>query len=150
MSQSMTKLTKWPVHPAKTQISLSSGGEQRLWSPGWSESLLDIWAILLDFSWGSSVMDAHSWKYGVKKLPYTFFTEAYDCGWKTNRKMFVPNITSFCWQRLLVLFLCPEFLEQSTTTNINKRHPSHTENGLSRSLQNSTSRLQILKQKMYV
>ena len=37
----MTKSTKWPVHPAKTQISLGMGIH-----PGWSESLLSTWKNL--------------------------------------------------------------------------------------------------------
>ena len=46
VSRSMTKPTKWPVRPAKTQISL---GIHTVWSefslgcPGWSESSLSAW-----------------------------------------------------------------------------------------------------------
>ena len=52
LSHSMTKPTKWPVRPAKTQISLricpvwsesllcTSGGKRLGRCPGWSESLL--------------------------------------------------------------------------------------------------------------
>ena len=39
LSQCMTKLTKWPVHPAKTPISLGI-------RPVWSESSLSAWRKL--------------------------------------------------------------------------------------------------------
>ena len=48
-SHLMTKPTKWHVCPAKTQISLGICG-----CPGWSESSLDAYAILLVLSWGGS------------------------------------------------------------------------------------------------
>ena len=68
MSHCMTKPTKWPVHPAKTPISLgicpvwsvltvrlmgsrrlevSSCGQRKLGRPGWSESLLGAYVTLL-------------------------------------------------------------------------------------------------------
>ena len=83
MSRLMSKATIWPVHPAKTQISL---GIRPVWSvfvvrsvgswgpkfffmwtaktlirlggcPGWCESLLGAHTILLVLSWGGSYID---------------------------------------------------------------------------------------------
>ena len=75
MSRLLTKPTKWPLCPAKTQISL---GICPVWSesslsatiertaktlirlggcPGWSESSLGAQTILLVLSWGGSYSD---------------------------------------------------------------------------------------------
>ena len=45
MSRHMTKPTKWPMHPLKTQISLGIG-------PVWSESLLSAWRNIGWLCWG--------------------------------------------------------------------------------------------------
>ena len=64
MSQCMTKPTRWPVHPAKTQFSLG------IWSdaqadirPGWSESSLGAQDILLVLSVQAKIL-----KFGISLM----------------------------------------------------------------------------------
>ena len=58
MCHNMTKLTKWPVRPAKTQISL---GIRPVWSePGHPTSLIRVFAVRMKKAWVLIHITTHS------------------------------------------------------------------------------------------
>ena len=65
----MTKWTKWPVHPAKTQISLDI-------RPVWSESSLSTWKNI---------------------RPFTYWAHSEDSGQMPRLIWVFVGRTSFCW-----------------------------------------------------
>ena len=86
----MTKPTKWPVRPVKTQISLGIG-------PVWSESSLNAWRRGIHPVWSESSPSAWRSIWSLATHHKAHSKDSDQTGWMPRLIQVFAGRTSYCW-----------------------------------------------------